>query len=493
MKLPKRIKFSLFFAVISIGLLGIFQNFTQNFAMIQMSQQRALASKNLGKISIPNLYANCDKPGTVDDKRPSDNQYNCTEYPLGLTNIGYSPQAVAIEKNKTSCSIQNIGRGRCNANCTLPNGIAVTCSTSYSDLNNSRPLSCKYETSRTRLGRGYSIKYDYVTIEAGTYRTNAIDLDSQLAQWNSTKTLFDQNLPFTDKAGKSRSVRLIVTTPRNIVSSTANVVVGNPAIGMKNYGKQVINKPSGHHFYNLNKDNATISGCTLFPGMKVYGHTVSSDYTIFEHWWGSYSITFTINPGSFGFDRLETCNLLKINPSEQGTKKVSLIGLKAPKFIAAKLSGLYFNIDIGIFGWFMVTLLAGLALFIPGIGPAVGIAILTSAVLICETNVPAQMAQNYINKKIDSYDSTSAWDKLLNNIDTSQANIKTGGYIKDVTTMGLLRSTVVPAIKEQMNLAANQVDSQAILTSVQYCPVPNGSNSTVIREINKAKGCKINN
>ena len=276
------------------------------------------------------------------------------------------------------------------------------------------------------------------------------DADSNLALWNSRKELLNKEINFQDRAGKSRSIRLSASIDRSSIETTTDVVVGNADVGSKNYGQQRIFKPQGHHFYNLNKDNYTLSTCTYFPGMKINGDSFGTKYSIFDYWWGSYSVDFSINPGSFKYDRFETCNLLKVNATGNQDNLISLIGLKAPKFLGASLSGLAFDVDIGIFGWFVTTILAVILNFIPVIGTFLSAALIASVVIITETNLPAQIAQTYMNQTLDRYDSADSWNRILNNFNSSEANIKSGGYLKDLVTISLLKNSVLPAFKEQM-------------------------------------------
>lgn len=520
MKLSRKIKFGLVFILSNIALLAVFQNFTSK-EQAELSKLK----DNLEKIRIPNIFANCEDAGTFKDKRPASVQYKCNEFPFGDTSLGISPktyddflikhpikptQAQLLGMSITKVSCHDIDsrseRAICNtlnqnkelAKKILSNPtqkpVLEICNDDNRNENNARKArnesamlaynilsvypkvptqkDCSDIDSRnaqrscnsdnTAISSIYSAAKTLLADQLAAWNAETNTQKELLNLWKNNKLLVDQKIPFTDKAGKSRSIKFYMTMNRDLIESNVNVSVGNKEIGVKDYGSQKISKPSGHHFYNLNKDNQTISACTYFPGMRITGHKFGSDYTIFEKWWGSYSISFSLNPGSFKFDRFETCNLLKINPLEVGNKKISLIGLKSPKFVGMQLSGLAFDLDIGVFGWFVVALLAALASLIPFIGPAIATAIVTSVFLVCETNIPSKLAEKYINKEANSYDTSEAWDKLLNNINTSEANVKTGGYIQDIATIGLLRTTVIPSLKEQMNIHA-QVEALRVI------------------------------
>jgi hypothetical protein len=284
-----------------------------------------------------------------------------------------------------------------------------------------------------------------------------IRAQENLALWHSKKEVINQDIPFTDKAKKSRSVKLVAYIDRSLIETTTDVSVGNSNVGLKNYGQQRIFKPQGHHFYNLNKDNYTISTCTYFPGMQIRGDSMGSKYSLFDYWWGSYSVDISINPGSFKYDRFETCNLLKINKSGNQDNLISLIGLKSPKFFGAQISGLSFDVDIGIAGWFLTTILAVILNFIPFIGTYLSAALIGTVFLVTETSIPSNIAQSYINQGLESYDTSDSWNKILNNFNSSEANIKSGGYLKDLVTISALKNTVLPAFKEQM-AAHNKIE-----------------------------------
>lgn len=394
--------------VSALSLIAVLLVSYQNFTTAQISEFEAAKAK-LENIEIPSLYDYCAVAGTAADKRPKSIQFKCNELPfgkiIGINQATYESILAAnpVVEIPTSC----YGRGM------LLQQIA----------------NCK------------KLK------EAAQVRQNA---QKELALWNSKKELINKNIDYRDRAGNSRSVKFAAYIDRSAIETSTDVVLGNSDIGIKNYGIQRIYKPQGHHFYSLNKDNYTLSTCTYFPGMRIYGESMSAKYTIFDYWWGRYSVDFSINPGSFKFDRFETCNLLRVNTAGDQNNLISLIGVKSPKFAGAQLSGLAFDIDIGIFGWFVTTILAAVLSFIPLIGPLLSAALISSVFIVTETNVPAQIAQTYLNQSIESYDSADAWNRILNNFNSSEANIKSGGYLKDLTTISLLKNSVLPALKEQM-------------------------------------------
>lgn len=376
-----------------VFLAGLLMVSFQNFTPAQKAEFEAAKNK-LQNLQVAGLYEYCAIAGTVGDKRPASRQFKCNELPFGKL-IGMSPveHAQFLAQRKTA-----------------PNN-----------------------------------RFAFFSAQVAQKAA-----DENLALWHTKKEVINQDIPFTDKAGKSRSVKLSAYLDRAVIETKTDVVLGNADFGIKNYGQQRIFKPQGHHFSNVNKDNYTLSTCTYFPGMKVSGDTMGSKYSLFDKWWGSYSVHFSINPGNFKFDRFETCNLLKINKGGNQDNLVQLIGLKSPKFLGAQLSGLAFDVDIGIFGWFVTVILATILHFIPFIGTFLSAALVSTVFLVTETNIPANIAQTYMNKSLDSYDTSDSWNKILNNFNSSEANIKSGGYLKDLVTISMLKNSVIPAFKEQI-------------------------------------------
>ncbi len=386
--------------------LGISFVLFQNFSL-QQSREFVEAKEKLENIKIPSLYSGCENAGSASDRRPASTQFKCHELPFGKI-IGMSPS----EHAKVMA-----------ANPQIP-----------------RPSSCwGFRTMFQSECQAY--------MKSEGARKHA---DEQLALWHARKEIFNQDIPFTDKVGQNRSIRFVAHVDRGAIESNAAVTVGNAEVGIRDYGTQKIFKPQGHHFYNLNKDKYTISGCTYFPGITLSGERMGSEYTIWKKWYGSYSINFSINPGQFKYDRFETCNLFKINTDGHDKGAVSVIGVKAPRFIGAQVSGLHFDIDIGFFGWFMTTILAAVLSFIPIVGNFLSVALVSAVFLITETKIPSEIAQKYINKNLNSYDTTESWNRMLNNINMSEANIKSGDYLRDITAIAKIRNAVLPALQEQM-------------------------------------------
>lgn len=515
MKLSHNFKIGVIVGIGSLAGIALFQNFTsQQQAQIYNLETKAktLQANLVTNNPISTLFKNCTQAGTSSDTRPVDQQFKCNEYPIGSTNRGISPKTYSdflIGHPLSPTQAQLVGRAipddicqsddsrgsSCLAEYRLAKEIlanlpakpvAQECDDSRSCTSNNakklkayealknfpnKPALAECEDSRTCTSNNRTIMATYnaaknlVDAQTAAYQKENSDKKALLDQWNADKTLVSQNIPYTDRANKSRSIPFLITIKRDVVISTANVVVGTPASGQKNFGTQTISKVYGHHFYHSITDgtNKYIAGCNYFPGMTVQGHTFSADYTLFEKWWGSYSITLTLNPGTFKFNNLETCNLLKVNPLQINDKKIELIGLKAPRFNGASLSGLYIDLDIGIFGWFVVALIAGISMFLPGVGPLIGTALVAGTYLLTNPTYLSAAAQNYANNTVlndlssgsGQYSTTEAWDKLLNNVNTSQSNVQTGNYIKDITLLSALRTTVIPAIQEQMKMQAN--------------------------------------
>lgn len=489
MKISRKFKMGSAIGVTSLLGLLLFQNFTPQ----QLSQINTLTAQLDTAKPAQSLYVGCENAGSSSDRRDGGAQYKCNEYPIGVTNVGFSPARAAAENAKAKCSLQDNSdsgsdnrRGprvaRPSGPCVLPDGTVLSCPASaYTDAYYNRQLNCTktINTGTTRrVRKRISREWEWVTepvyltsvvsLAPGTYTNQSTDIPGQLAAWNASKTLISQNFSYSDKQG-ARSVPFYLSVDRAPVVSTVNSVkVGSAAIGFTDFGSQVISKYSGHHFYKNFVDGGSnyIAGCSFFPGMTIRGRQVGGTYTLIKNWLFSYSVGLTLNPGSFSFNNFESCFLLKSNPNVTGDSKVEIVAFKPPKLNGAWLSGFYLDIDLGWGYWLLVALLAAVASFIPIIGSTISATIIASGVTAGAVLSNSAFMSGWVQERLNtivvsdlasgngdySINTLAKLDTLVNTINTSTANVQSGGYLKDIATVGLLRTTVIPALQEQIKI-----------------------------------------
>jgi hypothetical protein len=240
-----------------------------------------------------------------------------------------------------------------------------------------------------------------------------------------------------------------------------------------------ITNPLGHHFTSTKvapTGEVYSEICSYFPGVTLSGRPAATDYTVwhYENWFFSITIgaTISINPGSFSYQNVSMCGLGKVNPfAANPAQVVNLVGLNQPKFSGAAFSGMNVSVNASGFGIFngLVNAVINIASFL-----------YTGNTL--NTFITSYVQHTYLDPAASSlsngsYISGAQLNNLINNVNRSQATIRSGTYIQDIFKIQLVNSLMAPALNQSLitmqqpqNARALQANAIMALTTAGLRP-----------------------